>query len=88
MMDVAVPTGLSPGQQFQVQGPHGLFTVAVPQGVVAGQMIRVQMPQAAPTMTTALVVSQDAVDVNVGTMQSAGQDAVDEGKILLCQVNG
>lgn len=43
---VTVPSGLAPGQKFQVQGPSGPFLVVVPQGAKAGQMISVEMPAA------------------------------------------
>jgi hypothetical protein len=86
MLAVQVPAGHGPGMQFLAQAPDGSqFSVVVPPDVAPGQVIQVQVPMSAATMSTAILVSQDAVDVNVSTMQAPGVDAVDEGKITLIQ---
>ena len=44
VIEVAVPPGLAPGQQFVVEFAGQRVGVQVPPGVVAGQKIRVQAP--------------------------------------------
>mmetsp|Transcript_6296 Transcript_6296/g.14336 ORF Transcript_6296/g.14336 Transcript_6296/m.14336 type:complete len:743 (+) Transcript_6296:85-2313(+) len=45
MMQVIIPEGVGPGQQFQVQGPGGgMLQVQVPQGALPGQVVSVAAP--------------------------------------------
>ena len=43
-MEVQIPAGKVPGQQFKVQTPAGVMTVAVPAGMEAGQALGIQVP--------------------------------------------
>eukprot|EP00947_MAST-08B_sp_MAST-8B-sp1_P004829 g4829.t1 len=43
-MEVQIPAGKVPGQQFKVQTPAGVMTVTVPAGMEAGQALDIQVP--------------------------------------------
>ena len=60
MVQVQIPAGVGPGQQFMAQMPDGQqMAVTVPDGCAPGQMIQVQAPMA-------MAVAQPAVQMMGG----------------------
>ena len=67
MMQVSVPAGVKPGQQFSVQTPGGgQMQVTCPEGVEEGSAIQIQVPAAATAVAVATPQAFGQQLANVG----------------------